>query len=267
MRSTLLVFAGYIAAEILLGGYAAALAVFLLGLLEYLFFLAIRKEDHPSLIIEGTVLAGIVIGGELLSSAGYSGAEIVLLELVLGAVLLISALLGRPWLASQMRRLAGFSAGRDFAIEASSVMGALFLAHGLLAAAAMLITGSVPVLPAVLVFAILYAAAVLSMRRKQRRRARKSMPGLSVDPGGKAVLDVGGRKLGTMEIRQAPVSIVSSVEIFEGIEERDFLEQLEEYLRAIGCRALRLSEWSGEDLTLEMSGYRRTGTGWSKPLR
>ncbi len=266
MSATLLVLAGYLAADIFLGGYLAAGAVLLLAGGEYLFFLAVRKERHLSLLAEGAVLSAVLLAGERLAAMGYGGGGFVLLELVLGGVLTGSALAGRPWLESQMKRMAGFSAGREFAGEASIAMGLLFLLHGAFAGALMLATGGVPLLPAVLAFLVLYAGAVLYIRRKQRKRAVMSAPRVTVGDDGRVTLSVSGRKLGSMEIRPGPAAIVTGLELEDGVEAHRLLQAMEHHLKILGCRAVRLPAWNGEELVLEISGYRKTPAGWNKLL-
>ncbi len=266
MTGTLLVLAGYLAAELLLGGYAAAIAVFGLGLAEFSFVLAVSKKNHPSLILEGAVLAGIGVLGEILSRAGFTGAEYVLLELVIGGVLILSTLMGRPWLESLMKRMAGFSAGPEFAGDASIAMGALFVVHGSFMGAFLLSTGSIPVPQAILVFAVLYAAVVLCLKRRQRSRMERDTPKLSPGIDERWNLEMKGRRLGSMELRMAPAAAVSNVETADGVAVHEFLEVMERYLKSRGCRAVRFTGWEGDELPLEIGGYSKTPAGWTKPL-
>ncbi|MBN2586020.1 MAG: hypothetical protein JXA64_10355 [Candidatus Fermentibacteraceae bacterium] len=266
MTATLLVLAGYLAAELLLGGYAAALAVFGLGLAEFSIVLAVRKRSHPSLILEGAVLAGTGALGEYLSRAGFPGAEFVLLELVLGGVLVVSTLMGRPWLESLMKRMAGFSAGPALAGDASIAMGAMFAVHGSFMGAFLLATGSIPVPQAILVFAVLYAAAVLWLRRRRRSRAERDTPRLTQGNDERWNLEMKGRRLGSMELRMAPAAAVDCVEIADDVEVHEFLEVMERYLKSRGCRAVRLTGWEWDELPLEIGGYTRTTAGWTKPV-
>lgn len=266
MGATLLVLAGYLAADIFLGGYKAAGAVLVLAGGEFLFFLAVRKQRHLSLLAEGAVLSALILAGERLASMGYGGGGFVLLELVLGGVLTGSALAGRPWLESQMKRLAGFSAGREFAGEASMAMGLLFLLHGSVIGSFMLAAGEVPVLPAALAFLVLYAGAVMYIRRKQRKRAVMNAPHVKVGDDGRVAFSVSGRKLGSMDVRPGPAAIVTGLELEDGVEVHRFLQAMEDYLKILGCRAVRLPAWNGEELVLEISGYRKTPAGWNKLL-
>jgi hypothetical protein len=266
MKATLVVIAGYLAAEIFLEGYAAAAAVFALGLSEYVFMLAVKRKKHPSLIVEGAVLAGTSLLGSLLARAGYPGAEFVLLELVLGGVLLGSTLIGRPWLSSLMERMPMFPMGREMAGEASIAMGLLFLAHGVLAAAALIVTGSVPIPQAVLAFAILYAITILFMRRRMGQLAGSDAPMLKPGDDDMTRLEKSGRVLGTLRLEVARATTADDVRITPGVKTHEFLDALESCLRRRGCRALQLSSWEGDDLDLEIGSYRRTPDGWIKLL-
>ncbi|NOQ23514.1 MAG: hypothetical protein GQ565_12825 [Candidatus Aegiribacteria sp.] len=266
MYPTLIVIAGYLAADILLDGYTASLAVFALGLGEFLFLLVFRGTKHSSLILEGAVLASAGLAGDMLAGRGYSGTGYVLLELVLAGVLLVSTARGKPWLASRMKRVAGFSAGRDFSGEMSIVMGLLFLAHGILLAILIVLKKSVPVVPAILSFAVLYALAVFYLRKKQQGRNEKYAPRLLSGDEGKLILELSGQKLGSMVLKPGAVTIVTEVEIAENLQVHEYLETLERYLKYQGCRAVRFPEWEGDELTLEMSGYRKNPAGWNKIL-
>ncbi len=266
MYATLLVLAGYLAAEIFLSGFPAALAVFALGVAEYIFLIAVKRTSHPSLILEGAVLAGIGMAGHRLSALGYGGGEFVLLELVLGGVLIVSTLLGKPWLASQMRRISGLSAGGSFAREASMAMGSLFLLHGLFMGFFVIRTGRIPVPWAILVFAVLYIAVMKLLRVKQRNRAQIDAPGLVSLDDGRVVLVRHGRELGSMMLKPATAALVSEVQVKDGIQVQEFLESLEYLLRSRGCRAVRITGLEEQELQLELSGYRHNPAGWSKPL-
>ena len=266
MYPTLIVIAGYLAADIFLDGYTAALAVFALGLGEFLFLMVFRGTKHPALILEGTVLASVYLAGDMLAGRGYSGAGYVLLELILAGVLLVSTARGKPWLASQMKRVAGFSTGREFSGEMSILMGLLFLLHGIILAFLIILTGKVPAIPAVLSFAVLYVLAIFYLRKKQRKRNERNSPRLLRGDDGKLILELSGEKLGSMVLKTGAVTIVTEVEISENLQIHKFLETLERYLKYQGCRAVRFPVWDGDELTLEMSGYRKTPAGWNKIL-
>ncbi len=266
MYPTLIVIAGYLAADIFLDGYIAALAVFALGLGEYLFLLIFRGTKHPALILEGAVLASAGLAGEMLAARGYSGAGYVLLEIILAGVLLISTARGKPWLASQMKRVTGFSAGREFSGEMSITMGLVFLSHGILLAVLIVLGGRVPVITAILSFGILYVLAIFRIRNKQRKRNEEYTPRLVKGDEGKLILELLGEKLGSMTMKPGAVTIVTEVEIAENHKVHKFLEILELYLKLQGCRVLRFPVWDGDELLLEMSGYSKTPAGWNKIL-
>lgn len=217
-------------------------------------------------MLEGAVLASAGLAGDMFADRGYSGTGYVLLELILAGVLLVSTARGKPWLASQMKRVAGFSAGREFSGEMSIVMGMLFLLHGILLAILILLKGRVPVIPAILSFAVLYALAVFYLRKKQRKRNERNAPCFLSGDDGKLILELSGEKLGSMVLKPGAVTVVTELEIAENLQVHKFLETLEGYLRYQGCRAVRFPEWDGDELTLEMSGYRKTPAGWNKIL-
>lgn len=266
MYPTLIVFVGYLAADIFLDGYIAALAVFSLGSGEFLFLQLFCKKKHPALILEGAVLASAGLAGYKLAAMGYSGAGYVILELILAGVLLVSTARGKPWLASQMKRFSGFSTGREFSGEMSIVMGLLFLSHGILLTIMIVLQRRVPVLTAILSFVVLYGAAVFILRRKQREKSIKNEPRLLKGDGEKLILELAGEKLGRMVLKPGAATIVTDVEIAENCEVHEFLETLEKFLKHQGCKAIRFAVWDGDELPLEMSGYQNTPSGWNKIL-
>ena len=266
MYPTLIVFAGYLASDIFLDGYVAALAVFSLGLGEFLFLQLFQKKKHYAIIAEGAVLAAAGLTGDMLGTRGYSGAGYVLLELILAGVMLVSTARGKPWLASQMKRISGFSTGREFSGEISVVMGLLFLSHGILLTILIVLEGRVPVLPAILSFVVLYAAAVTILRRKQREKSIRDEPRLLNGDEEKLILELAGERLGSMALQPGAVSIVKEVQIAENCEVHEFLEALERFLKHKGCRAVRFAAWDKDELPLEMSGYQKTPSGWNKIL-
>jgi len=266
MYSTLIVFAGYLASDIFLDGYVAALAVFSLGFGEFLFLMVFRGKRQLSLILEGAVLAAAGLGGDRLAALGYRDAGYVILELVLAAVLLVSTAKGKPWLSTQMKKITGFSAGREFSGEMSTVMGFLFLAHGTLLAVLVILQGRVAVIPAVFSFFVLYAAALFIIRRKQREKSIRNEPRLLKGDEGKVILELAGEKLGSLVLKPGAVSIVTEVEIDGNHQAHELLTALETFLKHRGCRAVRFTVWEDDELPLEMSGYRKTPTGWNKIL-
>jgi len=266
MYPTLVVLAGYLAADLFLNGFTAAAAVFSLGLGEFFFLLVFRRSSHPVLILEGAVLAAAGLAGDWLAGLGYTGAGYVLLELTLAGVLLVSTAMGKPWLDSQMKRFSGFSAGGGISGEMSLIMGLLFLVHGAFLTVLTVLKGRVDLLSAILSFILLYFLSIFYLRRKQRTNTVKNAPRLSRTDEGKLVLELGGSELGKLNLQPGAASVVTEIEISEGCEIHAFLENIERYLKMRGCRALRFPEWEGDELPLEMSGYCRTPTGWNKIL-
>lgn len=266
MYPTLIVFAGYLASDIFLNGYVAAIAVFSLGLGEFFFLQVFSKKKRPVLILEGAVLAAAGLAGDMLAAEGYNGAGYVLLELILAGVLLVSTARGKPWLASQMKRFSGLSTGKEFSGEMSIIMGLLFLSHGILLTFLIVLRGRIPVLPAVLSFVVLYAIAVFILRSKQREKSIRNEPRLLKSNEGKLILELAGEKLGSIVLKIGAASIVTEVVIADNCEVHEFLETLEMCLKHQGSRAVRFTAWDGDELSLEMSGYRKTPTGWNKIL-
>ncbi len=266
MIPTLVVLIGYLAADIFLSGYAAALLVISLGLGEFLFLLIFRGTRHPSLILEGAVLAGAGLAGEVLAAKGYNGAGYVLLEIIFAGVLLVSTATGKPWLASQIKRFAGFSASREFSRDMSAGMGFLFLTHSVLLTIIMFMQGSVSVLPAVLSFAMLYIVTVYILRKRQKKFRILTSPKLQNGGNGEYFLEIAGDRLAGLSMVHGVVTDISAVDITEECEMHRFLESLEECLKASGCRAVRFTEWDADTLPLELSGYREEPAGWNKIL-
>ncbi len=266
MIPTLLVLVGYLAADIFLSGYAAALLVISLGLGEFLFLLVFRGTKHPSLILEGAVLAGAGLAGEVLAAKGYNGAGYILLEIIFAGVLLVSTATGKPWLASQIKRFAGFSAGKEFSRDMSVGMGSLFLTHGILLTIMVFLKGSVSVFPAVLSFIMLYIVTVYILRKRQKKFRILASPQLRKGGEGEYILEIAGDRLADLSMSPGVVTDISAVDITGVCEVHRFLESLEACLKASGCRAVRFTMWDTDTLPLEMSGYREVPAGWNKIL-
>lgn len=266
MIPTLVVLVGYLAADIFLSGYAAALLVVSLGLGEFLFLLVFRRTKHPSLILEGAVLAGAGLAGEVLAARGYNGAGYILLEIIFAGVLLITTATGKPWLASQIKRFAGFSASKEFSRDMSVGMGFLFLTHSILMTIIIFLKGSVSVFSGAFSFIMLYVITVYILRKRQRRFHILTSPQLRKDGEGEYFLEIAGDRLAGLSMSLGVVTDISAVEIIEGCEVHRFLESLEECLKSNGCRAVRFTMWDADTLPLELSGYREVPAGWNKIL-
>ncbi len=266
MIPTLVVLVGYLAADIFLSGYAAALLVISIGLGEFLFLLVFRGTKHPSLILEGVVLAVAGLAGEVLAARGYNGAGYILLEIIFAGVLLISTVTGKPWLASQIKRFAGFSASREFSRDMSVGMGFLFLTHSILLTIIMFLKGSVSVLPAALSFIILYIVTVYILRKRQKKFRILTSPQLRKGGEGEYLLEIAGDRLASLSMCLGVVTDISAVDIAKRYEVHQFLKSLEDSLKASGCRAVRFTEWDADTLPLELAGYREVPAGWNKIL-
>ena len=266
MIPTLVVLIGYLAADIFLSGYAAALLVISIGLGEFLFLLVFRNEKNPVLILEGAVLAGAGLAGDALAARGYNGAGYILLEILFAGVLLISTATGKPWLASQIKRFAGFSAGKEFSRDMSAGMGFLFLTHSILLTIIIILKGSVSVFPAALSFIMLYIVTVYILRKRQKRFRILTSPQFQKSGEGEYFLEIAGNRLAVLSMSLGVVTDISAIDITEGCEVHRFLESLEECLKASGCRAVRFTMWDADTLPLELSGYREVPAGWNKIL-
>lgn len=266
MIPALIVLGGYLAADIFMHGLAAAIFVISLGFGEFLFLRIVRKRNHPSLILEAVILSAAGMAGEMLSRLGYQGGGYIILEIVLAGILLLSTAAGKPWLASQMRRFAGFSAGDAATREISIWMGFLFLVHGVILSTMLLAGLPVRFLPSVASFVVLYLGVILILRSRLKRQSLLSVPVLRYEPDGRCSLEISGEVICTLNVDPGVITDVSELHISGDQQLHKCLETLEGYFRGKGCRGVRFIEWKGDSLPLEMAGYKKTPVGWNKIL-
>jgi len=264
MIPTLVILAGYLAADILLGGFAAAAAVTALGVAEYVYLRSARGANHPSLIAESLVLAAAVVAGDRLSEAGYGGAEYVLLEVLLGSVLLITSLTGRPWLHRQMMRITGLSAGGAKTGEVSRLMGGLFLVHGAFVGTLIALRTGGVILPALISFVVLYLYVGVRLRMRMSRMTAAEMPSLSESDDGSYLLEFKGETVCEFRLDRSRVAGISDLRIPRSWEIHRCLDLLETSLRSEGFRGLRFLSWERDTIQLQMAGYSETPSGWLK---
>ncbi len=260
------ILAGYLAADLFLSGVTAALAVLGLGAAEYLFLLVSRRTNHPGLLLEAALLGGAVLLGDWLSVRGFAGAEYAILELLLGAVLVSTSLAGKPWLASQMKRLAGFSPESGLVTGISVVMGGMLLVHGCLMAAGAIFMDGLPLPVALGSFAAVYIIAVLLLRRRMRSRSTGSQPMLTSIGDGRFKLIAGGSLIARITLDGRGRIVVSETDLEDGTPLHRFLEVLETALRTAGAFSVTMKDWEGDTLPLEMAGYTSGPAGWTKVL-
>jgi hypothetical protein len=265
--ATLAVLAGYLASDALLDGVAAAAAVIALGVAEFLLLLVIPGGGrHPGLMVEAAVLAGAGLLGDVLSKAGYPRTGYAILEILLGGFLLGSALAGRPWLAGKLEET-GLRANRTLVTESSTVLGGLFLLHGLFLAAMTFLAGGLRTFPAIASFAVLYILALLVLRRRGRARAILTAPRLVQEGEGRYRILKGDQPMAAFALDPSPRPVVRDLVLEEGIPPHKVLEALEATLTAAGARTITLRDWPGDSLDLGMAGYTEGPAGWTKPLR
>jgi hypothetical protein len=265
--ATLAVVAGYLAADALLNGFAAAFAVLALGIGEFLVLLVLPGGGrHPGLIIEAAVLAGAGLLGDVLSAAGYPGAGYAVLELIMGTFLAGTALAGRPWLADKLESTAGMRTSRDLSRDASMVLGAVFVLHGMILSAMAFLAGGVSLLPAVASFALLYAGALTLLRRRVRSLNLRSAPVLSPLGDGGMELTAAGMRLALLMAWGRGRIEISGLLTSDGVPLHRVLDALESALTSTGALSVTLKDWQSDTLSLELAGYTQGPAGWTKPL-
>jgi hypothetical protein len=202
--ATLAIVAGYLAADALLDGFAAAAAVLALGAAEFLVLLLIPGGGrHPGLMVEAGVLAGAGLLGDALAAEGYPGAGYAVLELILGAFLAGTALAGRPWLAGKLEE-SGLRTSQTLMKDASTVLGGMFLLHGLLLTGMAFLAGGIRTIPSIASFVLLYALALVFLRKRGRARAIQTAPRLVRTGEDCFRLERGGQLLATFALDAAP---------------------------------------------------------------
>lgn len=266
LAATVAVLAGYLVADIFLDGLTAAVAVLALGVAEFLVLLITRKEIHSALIFEALILAGAVFAGDHLSSMGYRGAQYAILEILLGGVLLATALAGRPWLASQMKRLAGMSPDAGLATGMSVIMGGMLLFHGILLAVGSVFFGGLSLPVAVGSFAALYVAAVVLLRRHTRSVQTETLPRFIRSEDEVFCLILGDTTLATMTLEGLGRVEVSHISLHCDIPVHEAVSALERALAAAGAFSVTVRDWDGDTLPLEIAGYVESPRGWTRVI-
>ncbi|MBD3370048.1 hypothetical protein GF402_06775 [Candidatus Fermentibacteria bacterium] len=260
----LVVLAGFLVADLLMEGAAAAIVVFGLGGVEFALLVLVQSERHYDVLAEGAALAAIVLIGDWLSGAGYEGAGFALMETVLGAVLAVSAGMEKPILDKQMRRMTGLSMGGRLAARASLAIGLVLVAHSLFLWMIILVRGSVGLIAGVAGFLPLYLLAVLWLRR---RPVDTSSATRLVPRGEDEFLLVrDDRPLAKLRMSGQRVVDVVIDDLHEGASPDELLVHLEHSLARRGVRTLRLTSWGRDTLPLEMAGFTRIGDSWQKVI-
>jgi hypothetical protein len=258
------VLAGFLAADLLLEGMAAAVVVCALGALEFALLAGIQRRAHYDVLLEGVVLSAILLVGDRLSDAGYEGAGFALMETVLGLVLGLSARMGKPILDKQLRRMTGLSMGERMAARVSSAMGLVLVAHSVVLWVLILTSGRVGLPVGAGSFVALYVPVVLWLRRG----SEKATEGARLEPcgGNEYLLVRGEERLAKISLSGQSVVDVVFEKLYRDVSPHELLADLEEGLAGMGIRTLRLPSWGEDTLPLEISGFTRIGGSWQKVL-
>ncbi len=257
----LLVLVLFLAGDLFWDGMASAAAGAAAGVLSFVVLLFFKRRK-PALILEGLVFGGITALGE---TVAFPGGNLIFMELVLGQILLFSALF--RW--NIFEKMAG-GLGRGFISSAgqgilTAVMGGIFTLHSVIYAV-LTYMGAGDLLAGVILFAVLYIVALKLYSSRLKEADRRGIPVLLKDREDGYVLKKQNENLGTFALKDngGGNAIVSGVSI--QVSTGEFLTALEKCLRREGFRFLLLHNWQEDELELEMDGFSRFREFWRKPL-
>ena len=248
----------FILGDLFLEGTAAAVATFAAGVLAWVVSL-LAGRGRIALLLEGAVLGGLTMAALLTS---FPGGALALTEVVLGGFLLVSGLAGRPALERLGGGLARGMLSKGEGVILSLYIGGGVLAHGAVTAAmtepgesgGVLLTALLP---------LFLAVSGYAARRRLKGLSRSLLPRLQGSPGGEQTLvSPEGRVLGRILVTGEGGA--ASVRVKE--LDPAGLAALEAVLAAGGYRSLLITEWPGDTLPLEMSGYSGSRGRWLRRL-
>lgn len=247
----------FLAGDLFFSGTAAVAAAASAGAIAYLASLLAGRR-RTVLLLEGIILAALSLAALLTS---FPGGPFILFELVLGAFLLVSGLLGKPALEAVTGSLAKGMIPSEGGSFLSAYAGGAFLFHGALSVLINVLAGADTLLCALLSLPVFVAAGVLSSRRLGRIR-KLSLPVLE-GAGDGMTLKAGGKRLGEVTVHgEGSAAAVAVIEMEPGN-----LPLLERALARLGHRAVLITAWPHDTLLLSMSGYSEAGPNWRKILR
>ena len=257
----LLVLVLFLAGDLFWDGMASAAAGAAAGVVSFLVLLLFRRKK-PALILEGFVFGGITALGE---TVAFPGGTVIFMELILGLILSFSALF--RW--NIIEKMAG-GLGKGFISSAgqgilTAVMGGIFTLHSVVYAI-LTYLGAGDLLTGVILFAVLYIAALKLYASRIKEADRSEMPILFKDREDGFVLKKKNENLGTFALNDKGrgTAVVSGVST--QVSTGEFLAALEKCLRREGFRFLLVHNWQEDELELEMDGYSRFQEFWRKPL-
>jgi hypothetical protein len=257
----LIVLALFLSVDLLYNGLTLAVAGVAAGLSAF-FILLVFKKKKPGLILEGIFFGGVTAIGEFVD---YPGGSLILIELLLGATLVLSALAGKNILSGMAGGLGkGLFSPQQSGILSSSI-GSVFLVHSVVCTV-LSILGHLDLAIGAVSFAVFYAIALKISSGKMKSAVRNTLPLLVQEPGEFFRLECGGKVTGRIRLEsEAGIVSVSGI-VSAQLPLHEFLEQMEIALKRKGALIISIRNWPGDEIELEMRGYTSFSGEWRKRL-
>ncbi len=251
----------FLLGDVLWDGLASAAAGAGAGVFAYLILL-FYKIRKPGLIVEGLLFGGITALGTFVA---YPGGTIILMELVLGAILLVSLITGRNLIAAMAGGLGkGLFSESQYRIL-SIVMGSVFLLHAVVCTI-LALSGFLSWWIGGILFLLFYFPALGFSRSGMKKAVLKSIPELVEQNDGSHVLKAEGRTSGKIRLTGETSNTTIVQMISMELKPHEFLKQLEIAMKRRGVRGLSIDCWDTDEIELEIQGYAKINGVWKKRI-
>ncbi|MCK5841829.1 MAG: hypothetical protein KAH31_06665 [Candidatus Sabulitectum sp.] len=251
----------FLLGDVLWDGLTSAAAGAGAGIFAFLILLFF-KIKKPGLIVEGLLFGGITALGEFVD---FPGGTVILMELVLGAILLVSMITGRNLITAMAGGLGKGLFSRSQYRILSMTLGSVFLLHGVMSVI-MALYGFLNWWSGGILFLLLYSFALGISRSGMRKVVIKSMPELVEDNEGNYLLEVEGRTSGKLRLAEETSNTTTIQLISMELRPHEFLKQLEIAMKRRGIRSLAIDCWDRDEIELEIQGYVKINEVWKKRI-
>ncbi|MEA3267035.1 MAG: hypothetical protein U9P42_08880 [Candidatus Fermentibacteria bacterium] len=251
----------FLLGDVVWDGLASAAAGAGAGILAYLVLLFF-KIKKPGLIVEGLLFGGITALGEFVD---FPGGTIILMELVLGAILLVSMIIGRNLITALAGGLGKGLFSRSQYRILSMTLGSVFLLHAALSVV-MALYGFLSWWSGGILFLLLYFFALGLSRSGMKNAVVKSMPELVEENEGNYRLEAEGRTSGKMRLAGESSNATTIQLISMELRPHEFLRQLEIAMKRRGVKSLAIDCWDRDEIELEIQGYVKINEVWKKRI-
>ncbi len=257
----ILVLVLFLLGDLLWDGLNAAFAGVTAGILAFSILLCFKKKK-PALLVEGLLFGGITALGEFVD---YPGGNIILMEVIFGVILLVSAFSGKNLLMKMAGGLAKGLFSESQARILSMTLSSVLLLHSTICTI-LALTGLLSWWLGAVLFFVIYMIALRLSQSGMKKSIQESKPVFVETDHDSFVLKKVEVILGEIRFSRDMSTMVITEVVSIGLKPHEFLRQLEIAAKLVFIKNLNIENWELDEIELEMQGFSNIEGVWKKRI-